>query len=187
MGNKLKANGLELKTIKTRVEPLQFRSPLADFLSGIFKDDGYIIAYMDYKVIMGYFRNNQLILPDNESIEEKYLQRLRLFNDSKELYIWRCNNRFNGRLRIDGEGEDTEVVDASQVLWGTDSKSLGDFTMLMEERGTTLIVPVKDITIDIKKDRKNRLFLEARNYIGYTPIYQATYIDCRFMGFRGGK
>ena len=176
----MKANGLELKRIKSRVEYPEFKSPLENFLSETFREDGFIIAYLDYKVVMGYFKNNSIILPDSESIEERYLQRFRLFNEKKELYLWRSNGNFRTRLRIDEEGDDTEVVDASQVLWGTRSKPGGEFTELTEDRGTILIVPLKDIKVD---DKKRRLFLKTRNYIGYTPAHQATYIDCRFTGF----
>ncbi|BCB96586.1 hypothetical protein JZK55_15080 [Dissulfurispira thermophila] len=180
----MKANGLELKEIRSRVEYTEFKSPIRDFLSDIFREDGYIVAYLDYKVVMGYYRNGSITLPDNESIEEKYLQRLRLFNEKKELYLWRSNGNLKARFRIDEEGDDTSVVDAYQVLWGTLSEQLGDFTRLTEDRGTTLIVPVKGVEVN---DMKSRLFLKTRNYIGYTPAHQATYIDCRFMGFiKGG-
>ncbi len=176
----MKANGLELKTIKSMVKYPEFKSPLENFLSENFKEEGYIVAYLVHQVVMGYYKNNTIILPYSETIEERYLQRLRLFNEKRELYLWRSNGDFKARLRIDEEGDDTEVVDASQVLWGTRSEQFGEFTKLTEERGTTLIVPVKDIEVD---DRKKRLFLRTRNYIGYTQAYQATYIDSRFMGF----
>lgn len=177
---KLIANGLMLHRVKTRAETLAFNSSLTEFLSNHFKEEGYIVAYLDYAVITGYFREGKGVFYDSEGIEERYLQRLRLFNDSKELYIWRSGDKFNARLRIDGEGEETFVVDAAQVLWGTRAEILREFTRLTEDRGTNLIVPLKDINVD---SRKKRLFLKTRNYVGYTQAHQATYIDCRFMGF----
>jgi CRISPR-associated protein (TIGR03984 family) len=176
------ANGLKLHHIKTKVEtlPVLHEGELMKSLQGLFKDDGYITAYLDYAVLMGYFRDGKCIFHEHGEIEEKYLLRLRLFNESKELYLWRSPEGFKARLRIDGEGEESPVIDAHQVLWGTRAKPIGEFTELTEDRGTRLVVPLKDLYID---DKKKRLFIRTRNYIGYTQNHQATYIDCRFIGF----
>ncbi|MFN3739310.1 MAG: CRISPR-associated protein Csx19 [Thermodesulfovibrionales bacterium] len=176
----LQANGLILKEINSRVETFSFKNGLKDFISEHFKEDGLIVTYLDYAVLLGYFREGKWLFYNNSDIEERYLQRLRLFNNKKELYIYRTPEGFRARLRVDEEGERTYVVDAEQLLWGTRAEKLGDFTKLTEDRGTTLIVPMKDISVDKKK---KRLFLKTRNYIGYTPFHQATYIDCRFIEF----
>lgn len=180
MSKELTSNGLRLVNVKTQAIKLTPEGNILTFLNEHFKEDGFIIAYLDYAVLMGYYRNGKYIFYNHGEIEEKYLQRLRLFNKSKELYIWRSSGSFKARLRIDDEGEDAHVVDACQVLWGTMAKPLGEFTELTEDRGTTLIVPLKNVTVN---DRKNRLGLITRNYIGYTPAFQATYIDCRFVDF----
>lgn len=180
MDNPLKKNGLKLHRVKTEVRPLFFEGKIDEFLENNFKEDGYIIAFLDYRVLAGLFRDGKCIFYNHGDLEEKYLLRLRLFNGSKELYLWRSADGFKARLRIDGEGEETPVVDAHQVLWGTKARPLGEFTELTEERGTTLIVPLKNLEIN---DKHNRLFIQTRNYVGYTEAHQATYVDCRFMGF----
>jgi len=182
MHNNRIANGLKLHYIKTKVETISVltKGELLKSLQELFKDDGYIIVYLDHAVLMGYFRDGKCVFHENEEIEEKYLLRLRLFNELKELYVWRSPEGFKARLRIDGEGEESPVVDAHQVLWGTRAKPLGEFTELTEDRGTRLVVPLKNLSID---DKKKRLFIRTRNYVGYTENHQATYIDCRFMGF----
>jgi len=175
-----KANGLELHRIKSRVE-LRNINNLEDILN-FFNSSGFVVVYLDYKVLIGKINNNGFKFHNNEPIEEKYIQKLRLFNNDKELLVWRDYNGLKGRLRIDGEGDDTYVVDACQVLWGIRSEALGNgWIKLSEERGTELILPYKNVKID---DRKNRLFLKTRNYIGFHPLtHQATYIDCRLVGF----
>jgi CRISPR-associated protein (TIGR03984 family) len=176
-----KANGLELYLIKSKAEPLSINN-LEHALS-LFNSTGYAVAYLDYKVLIGKVNNNGFEFFNNEKIEEKYIQKLRLFNDDKELLIWRDNNGLKGRLRIDGEGEETFVVDACQVLWGTKKDELGNgWIKLFEDRGTELILPYDEgVIID---NKRNRLFIMTRNYISFHPeTNQATYFDCRFIKF----
>lgn len=174
----MKANGIELKEIKSKAEVVTINN-LDDALS-CFNSNGYVVAYLDYKVLIGGISNNRFEFYGSETIEEKYIQRLRLFNDQKELLIWHGNSTLNGRLRIDDEGDDTFVVEAYQVLWGTDKKDLGNgWSRLYEERGTELILPVGNVEIN---NKKKRLFLKTRNYITFHPkTYRATYGDCRFV------
>jgi len=187
-----KANGLVLHSIKSREEKVVIKS-LNDALS-VFNSTGYVIAYLDYKVLIGKVNNNGLEFYNNEKIEEKYIQRLRLFNDDRELLIWRNNDGLKGRLRIDGDGEDTKdtfVVDACQVLWGTKKDKLGNgWIKLFEDRGTELIIPYNE---DVVINEGKRLFIKTRNYVSTTPDenqekpadyrFQARYTDCRFIGF----
>lgn len=176
----MKANGLELKIVKSRVEFPKIQSSIGEFLSENFREDGFLVAYLDYCVVMGYYRGGELILPESVTLQEKFLQRLRLFNEKRELYVWRDGESLKARLRVDGDGDDIDVVDACQVLWGTRSTPVGQFTELNEERGTRLLVPLRDIRVD---DKKRRVFIKTRNYIGYHKNCLATYMDCRFLGF----
>jgi len=187
-----KANGLELYLIKSKAEPFSINN-LEHALS-LFNSTGYIIAYLDYRVLIGKVNNNGFEFYNNEKIEEKYIQKLRLFNDDRELLIWRNNDGLKGRLRIDGDGEDTKdtfVVDACQVLWGTKKDKLGNgWIKLYEDRGTELIIPYNE---DVVINEGKRLFIKTRNYVSTTPEenqenhadyrFQARYTDCRFVEF----
>lgn len=177
---KVIANGLMLHMVKTKAETLAFNGNLSEFLKEHFKEDGYIVAYLYHEVLMGIFKEGRPVFYNGSDIDQRYLLRLRLFNESKELYVWRSGDIFKARLRIDGEGEETPVIDAHQVLWGTRAEIAGEFTRLTEDRGTNLIVPLKGISVDSKR---KRLFLRTRNYVAYAPSCQATYMDFRFMGF----
>jgi len=177
-----KQNSLKLYQVKSKVEP--FNINLLEDALGIFNSTGFAVAYLDYKVLIGKVNIKNIEFYNNEVIEEeKYIQRIRLFNDDKELLIWRVKNGFKSRLRIDNEGSNEFVVDACQVLWGTNKEKLNNgWIKIYEDRGTELILPYgEDAKID---DKENRLFIMTRNYIGFHPkTYQATYVDCRFVKF----
>lgn len=142
----------------------------------IFSGESYVVAYLDYKVLIGKLSEKKIFFFNNENIDLKYLIKIRLFNQDKELFCWRKNNLFDGRLRIDMKGSEIDVIDASQILVGTKSKILDNqYSLLSEDRGRELIIP----TII----KKNRASLITRNYIGYTNNMLATFIDCRFLDF----
>lgn len=182
--NEIIANGLKLMSIKSKTETVSIgdNDKLPELLPKYFDNEtAYVVAYLDYRVLIGIYENSNMKFPDNETIDNEYIQRLRVFNENKELLIWRSSEGLKGRLRIDGDGQDTEVVEACQVLWGTRVvKNTVDFTEITEDRGTTLILPIKGLEVD---NRKKRAFIKTRNYVGYTPAYQATYVDCRFVRF----
>ncbi len=182
-----KDNGLELQSVKTEAVSIKrlefdefdsFKSTVGDYFG---KQNGFCVFYLDYKVLIGKYVDENFRFYNNELFKPQYIQKMRLFNGDYELYIWRrSDGEFAGRLRIDGKGTDTDVVDAWQILWGTQMEHLGEFSKIYEERGTKLIVPFKDITVD---NGKNRVFLHTRNYIGHNEYGQAGYEDCRFINF----
>jgi len=178
----MNANGLSFGTIKSEARAVAIRDGLLDMLVEHFLDSkAFIVAYLDYRVVIGRFEGGSFSSCDNETIEAKFIQKLRVFDHEKELLIWRSRDGLNGRLRIDSEGQDTDVVDAEQVLFGTEANDMGDFTRLTEDRGTEIILPF--IAIDFDGKRK-RVCMKTRNYIDYNKFtHQANYVDCRFVGF----
>lgn len=101
-------------------------------------------------------KNCQLSLDEFSSIV-----RLRIFDDNKELHVWRSNGVLRGRLREDTEGDEIEYVIAIQLL---------NSAPFIEK--------------DDELNKTKMKFLKTRNYIGYSDdIAQAGYIDCRFVGF----
>lgn len=177
----IRRNGLYLHRVKSQYYKVEVRNSIINFIQEHFKNDGFIVAWKYYEVLLGYFRQGKCVFYDSDRlIEDNFLQKLRVFNESKEIYVWRNSNNFYARIRDDSEGIETYVVDACQVIWGTQSNCEGEFTKLSEERGIELYIPVKNANVD---NKNKRLFIKTRNYIGFTPNEIATYIDCRFLGF----
>ncbi len=186
-------NGLKFRQIKSSIskidtiEILDFNS-LKSSAKENFGQEGICIFYLDYKVLIGKYDGEDFKFYEDKEFEPRFIQKMRLFNTDKELlgrelFIWRINKKgFRGRLRIDGEGNEIDVVDANQVLWGTKPESRREFTEISEERGTKLVLPVKDLKVD---NSENRAFILTRNYISYkthdSTYEQAGYEDCRFV------
>lgn len=174
----VKENGLKLDSVKSKAE-LYFGSDFDSLVKLWGNDKGYFIVYLDYSVLIGKFCNGAF---QGEKFDDpKFIQKIKLFNKSKELYIWRKDeNAFSGRLRVDGEGEKSvDVIDAWQALYGTRSKEEGGATFLSEDRGTNLVLPFTGLNEE--NDLPVRIY--TRNYIGYNELGQAGYEDCRFVAF----
>lgn len=188
---KLEINGLKLRTIKTMVTVNQTikitdYNCLQEIVSNSFGGEGFVIAYLDYKVLVGKFKNGRLIFYQDEIFELKYLQKLRVFDEDRELFIWKSDGgSFNSRLRVDGGGEEKEIVEAHQVLWGTrkDEKVTNGWGRI-SERGMELTLPIATFTVDTEK---NRVKIKTYNYISYNEIGQAGYVDSRFVDFLKGE
>lgn len=157
-------------------------------LSQKFIVDGFYIAYLDYKISIGRFQGGNCL--SLEGVDFQYLIKLRVFNEEQELFIWRNGLGFNGRFRKDGDNSkenNSKYVETDLVLFGTrHGKVIDNFSHIHEDRGTEIVLPEIDIlkTID---DKKNRVKIKVRNYIGYTKNYQAEYIDSRFIKFTFGQ
>lgn len=181
----MEANGLNI--IKLDTNSQYFILKKADELTPILKEKfskkSYVIAYLDYEVLIGTLENNAFNFFNSKQIEYKYIQKMRVFNAYQELYIWRTRDGFKSRLRVDeriGEGKQEAVI-AKQALFGTIARKLdSDFTKITEERGTTIILPFSDLSVN---EEMKRIFIKTHNYIGYNNVNQATYTDCRFVCF----
>lgn len=176
-------------SMKDKLELSDFAS-LKSFLNTKFPHKGLCVSYLDNEVLIGKYDGNELKFYQNKLSEPQFIQKLRLFNETQELLLWRKKwkdmcGEFFFRLRVDGDGIETDVIDAKQVLWGTTAKKLEDgFTEISEIRGTKIILPFNDIEVD---DKEKRVFIFTRNYISYdtndSSYQQAGYVDCRFIKF----
>lgn len=143
---------------------------LEDLAHDKFGEVGFCIFYLDDKVLFGRYDGTSFLFYKKYLPKPKHIQKMRLFNQNKELLLWR--KRWNGhsgnfafRLRVDEEGDNTDVIVAMQLLWGTKANSLDEnFTELSEKRGMKIIIPLKGIEVD---DGEKRLFILTRNYINY--------------------
>jgi len=189
----MEKNGLRLlENIKSEVTYLGEIENLFDAAKEHIQKKSSVVLYLDYEVKIGEFENGSFRFFNEDSFDPKYVQRLRIFNKDEELYIWRSGDKIFGRLRKDGEGEETTIVDVNQVLFGTKAVHENGWTRLWEERGTFLIIP-GEFEAD---EHKKRVALRTRNYIEYMEVksfpkvretmlapQQATYRDCRFVEF----
>ena len=190
-------NGLKPKTVETKTEPIRGKitdwGKLENILKKYFAEDGFIVVYLHYKVLVGQLTNGKPAFCENETFNPKHLLKLRVFNKKRELFIWQGEDcLFSGRLRVDNgeqiENEDSyNVVEAEQVLWGTDYKiSENGWIRLFEKRGTELILP-PNVKIPDKISSKNRVKIKMRYYVGFNEMGQAGYDDCRFVEFTGAE
>jgi CRISPR-associated protein (TIGR03984 family) len=145
-----------------------------------------INSYTDAKAVVWYY--DEIVFYSIEKgkwskglkgIDE--VVRLRIFNKDNELHIWRSNGVLKGRLREDTAGKDTEYVQTNQILNGTKFKDKETGILATEEKGINYDLPYGELK-GAKDD--DRIALVTRNYIGYTGIDQAGYIDCRFVDFK---
>jgi len=180
----------EIKTIHSKVEAKETDNNIEEVIKEIEKiQNGYIVCWLDYAVLFGTVQSGKIKLYNNELPDfNKYLQKLRVFNEKEGLYIWRSGDKFKFRYREDGVSEEVgkkiEYIDAEQIMYGSRFENKGDFIEVSEERGIRYIVPEKFIEnnlIDDINNNKKRLVLHTRNYIGYNEIGQAGFIDSRFL------
>ncbi|MFN8672930.1 MAG: CRISPR-associated protein Csx19 [Candidatus Sericytochromatia bacterium] len=175
------------KDIKSVYNYFDLDSDILNFLDNQLNSTKYItVVYLDNEVKIGYLKKNtnnySFLFHDNSNIEDKFIQKIRVFNENEEILIWKTNNKFKARHIKDEQGSETEYVDVNQVLFGTKSEKLENqaFTKLLEEkRGIELIIGGNFETSTSKK----RVAIQTRNYVEYNSIYQAIYSDCRFIKF----
>jgi len=182
----LKANRLELIEIKSEARPFAEinRQTLLEALNENFVDKSYVVAWLDHEVLIGLWQNQNFLFYENKPFDLKYVQRLRVFDQQKELLVWRSNGAWKGRLRIDDRGEKTDAVVAHQLLFGTKGKRLSpQYAKIEEDRGTQLVLPLKGIDFDDDDNPSTRVFIKTRNYIKTNAVHQAGYFDCRFVAF----
>jgi len=169
-------------TIKSRVEPQDNENNISDIEKFVKKEisTGYIVVWLNYAIFIGKIEDREFIFHNGLIPDLSHLLQLRVFNKEKEIFIWRSSLAYKYRIRVDNDGEDTVVIDAEQVLWGTHSRNLGgDFSEIYEDRGIKLIIPFKDLNLNPDK----RLILKTRNYIRHNEIGQAGFVDSRFVDF----
>jgi CRISPR-associated protein (TIGR03984 family) len=147
--------------------------------------NGFIVCWLDQKILFGRIVDSRPVFQSGEELSSltNYIMKLRAFNEDAEIYLWRAQQGgFSFRLRNDGVGNPGEYIDAAQLLLGTRSEDLRDgFVRIKEDRGTDFVLPSELLSGHHLDERKNRLVLHTRNYIGQNSIGQVGYVDSRFM------
>ena len=153
--------------------------------AGIVK--GHAVCWLHQSVMIGRIEGGKLSFHDGTStVNVADLVELRLFDENGELFVWKVEEGFRYRLRTDGSGDEANVIDTLQPLWGT--KVLGEgsgWSSIAEDRGIRLEAPFTGLRLTPTE----RLSLKCRNYIEFNDQQQAGFADCRFMGFEssGGE
>ena len=88
------------------------------------------------------------------------LTEARAFSETAELHVIQVNGAWRGRIRTDGVGEETEVFDQRQLLWGNCKASSGGVSELKEDRGISLEIP-----LEIPVGDNSRAWLQIRSYL----------------------
>jgi CRISPR-associated protein (TIGR03984 family) len=166
----------ELKSCNTQVKSITDDNALLESIN-TFSNAKAVAWYFD-EIVFYNIENNNWNTP-MKGLDE--LVRLRIFNNEQELHIWRSNGALKGRLRVDTKGNDIECVDAMPLLNGTAFDKLNPGIIASEDKGIHYCLPYPEL--EIITGSKNRIALLTRNYIGYSDIGQASYIDCRFIDF----
>jgi len=187
-----KANGLHLIQLNTTVtlyNAMQVQN-LQSLIAETMSDQAWVVAWLDDSVLIGRYAQNKFIFYDDKAFDYKTIKKIRIFNESKELFIWRHGQTYKGRLRTDNlemDGEKQDIVVANQILCGTQlgNKSIShpDFTEIREDSGASLIIPFKKDQVKHINDKSQRMYVQTYNYVEKNEGYQATYADCRFVTF----
>lgn len=176
------SNGLTLKKIKSEAAINLKAQSLTDIMK-LCTETYDVVAYLDNEVLIGRLSSGNFHF--YKAIDDTifpFIQRIRIFNQNEEILLWREGKTLSGRKRVDGTGDEINVILAEQLLYGTVKESIAvEFCRLSEERGTEIILPDKEYSVDA---RKNRVAIKTINYIGYNEYGVASYTDCRFVEFK---
>lgn len=170
----------EIKKIKSSAETGGIVNQINNVISKKFAENGLIVVWLNYSILFGILKEGKMNFYQGRMPDwKKHLIRIRVFNEQKELLIWKSNRNFKYRLRVDElKRKETEFIDAEQIIWGTKSVLLeGGFSKIQEDRGVEFIVPFSNLNLSVNK----RLVLITRNYLDYNEIKQVGIIDTRFV------
>ncbi len=181
----LEKNGLELIELGSEADDFGPMSAgeLDEFVAEKMPGESVVAAWLDYKVLIGRRSRQRNLFCENETFENRHVRRMRIFTPEKELLIWRTRDGFRARVRIDDlGGKGTFAVVAKQALYGTAVAECPDenFSLVVETRGSRIALPFKNVRVD---DKKQRVFVETRNYVDVNAAGQCQYADCAFVRF----
>ena len=170
----------EIKKIISSAETGFIDSQINSVISEKFAGNGLVVAWLNYSILFGILEEGKMNFYQGQTPDwKKHLIKLRVFNEQKELLIWKSNKKFKYRLRVDEvEGKETEFINAGQIIWGTKSVPLDEvFSKIQEDRGVEFIVPFSNLKLFVNK----RLVLVSRNYLDYNKMEQVGIVDTRFV------
>jgi len=160
----------------------------------------WLLAHADDGVIWGRVDHGKIVTADSIApkvsppLRRETLQQVRLFAPHAELLLWRDgDDQWYARLIRDANDGETpvwrEVIDESQILWGTHAELLSNGFTLMRDglQGLRHAVP-----LEVKgkfKEESRPLRLWVRHYIaesedGFARIVASRLLDLRMEGVK---
>ncbi|EHC17971.1 CRISPR-associated protein Csx19 [Fischerella thermalis] len=144
----------------------------------------YVLAHAEDGVIWGHFEVESGILETSKQAFPEYdfptlrlstLQQCRIFGEAGEVLLWNSNGKWRSRLILQSqvsellEQEKIGLIPESQILWGTQGKANGNFTLLSDgSQGLKYAAPITGITFSQDKQKQYRpLRLEVHHYFYY--------------------
>lgn len=123
--------------------------------------NGYIVLWQYHGVFVGIISNGNITWQKIPEADDKHIERIRAFNESKEYHFWRSNGILKGRLRVDEDSGETLCVDTAMLLRSVVANQLK--------------------LLDAELAASNNIQIKTRNYIDYNETGQAGYVDSRFL------
>ncbi|ARV59023.1 CRISPR-associated protein [Nostocales cyanobacterium HT-58-2] len=144
----------------------------------------YVLAHAEDGVIWGHFEVDSGILETSDQAFPKYdfptlrlstLQQCRIFGEAGEVLLWNSNGKWRSRLILQSQvsellkQEKIGLIPESQILWGTQGKENGNFTLLSDgSQGLKYAAPITGMTFSQDKQKQYRpLRLEIHHYFCY--------------------
>lgn len=136
---------------------------------------GTVVVWMMQAVVWGTWDGAALTFVDDAEVRADWWQEIRIFNETEELHLRRCDKGLVGRWLNDAGGEVHEYVDAIARFWGSREQAAGKLMLADRPRKLCLNLPEQ-------KELADYYGLVTRNYIGISPVtHQAGYRDYRFV------
>jgi CRISPR-associated protein (TIGR03984 family) len=150
-------------------------------------DNLFVLMIEDHEVNVGIYKNKRLIFSKDKSLK-KFLQELRLFNESIELkFIRISDDKYYYRLITNEEANKSQIImydtyeekymlNGSRVINHVENQGI-TFSSLTEDSGLFLTIP-------FKLDKGNlRIYVNVINYINYSNEGLMEFVDSRLEGF----
>ncbi len=180
MGNNIRLNKVE--AINSRLETGDLKTNVKEFLeenSAKMTGKIFILVHKHHEVLIGEVQDGKIHIAAPEQLNPDYLQEMRMFSPSEELYIWNRHGQLKYRLRFDGQGEETNKYDEEHFMWGqkkdASPKTSDENTVIEPNRGMRLTFPFP------VEEKNCPLKYRVRNYLDFDDNEQIRFYDARLI------
>lgn len=170
----------KVEEINSRVETGIVKTNMVEFLeetSTILTGKIFILVHKHHEVLIGSVQDQKVVIANPEQLCPDYLQEMRMFSPSGELFIWNHHGQLKYRLRIDQQGEKTNHYDEVHFMWGKKMDETDDHTLIEPNRGMRLTFP---FTVE---EKDGPLKYHVRNYLDFDEHGHIRFYDARLITF----